>query len=278
LWRLFKTLLELRQKRFDVLLDLKSVSSGSGAWKRRIVNKLIRAGFSVGRCEFACEGLFDRFYMEPVKGEKSEVELSSRLLETLGIAVKDHTISLRVPSGDRIFAERELGRLGLSGKKLVGVNPGAFRPSRRWPLENWKELVALILNKYPDAAIVVNGSMEEASEYVGLKISERVIVLDGQYKMGQLAAIFEKIQVFITNDTGPMHIAAAVGTKVVAIFGPGDVVKFKPSVPNERLRIVRKDSPGCGRPCYKFDCPAPVCLTAIKPGEVFEAARELLDE
>lgn len=277
LWRGLKTFLALRQKHFDVLIDLKVVSSRAGAGKRRFINKLIRPGFSAGRCDSDCPGLFDRLYKEPVKGEKSEVELSARLLEALGIVVKDFNISLPVRAEDRAFAEGELAGLGASGRKLVGINPGAFRPSRRWPLENWKELINLILDNYPDVAIVVNGSVEEAAEYAGLKISERVIVLDGRYKMGQLAAIFERMSVFITNDTGPMHLAAAVGAKVVAIFGPGDVIKFKPSVPEERLRIVRKDIPGCVRPCYKFKCPAPACLTAILPAEVFGKARELLD-
>lgn len=277
-WRVLKTLLTLRRRRYDVLIDLKVVSSRAGAVKLGLINKFIRPGFSTGRCDFDCSGLFDRLYKEPAGGKKSEVELSSALLETLGIAVKDFNIRLPVRGGDRTFAEEELAGLGASGGTLIGVNPGAFRPSRRWPLENWKELVNLILDNYPDAVIVVNGSAEEASEYAGLKASERVIVLDGRYKMGQLAAIFEKISVFITNDTGPMHLAAAVGAKVVAIFGPGDVVKFKPSVPEERLRIVRKEIPGCVRPCYKFKCPDPRCLTAIKPGEVFEKAREFLDE
>jgi ADP-heptose:LPS heptosyltransferase len=84
------------------------------------------------------------------------------------------------------------------------------------------------------------------------------------------------MDVFITNDTGPMHLAAAVGTKTVCIFGPGDHWRFAPSVPGSRFRIVRKALPGCVVPCYKFSCGGPRCLSGISPEEVLAAASELL--
>jgi ADP-heptose:LPS heptosyltransferase len=135
-------------------------------------------------------------------------------------------------------------------------------------------LARLLLKEYPEAAILVNATTAEAAEYEALKISERVAILDGGYDMGKLAAIFEKLELFVTNDTGPMHLAAAVGTRVAAIFGPGDAYRFRPSVPENRCLLIRKETRGCELPCYKFECSDPVCLTAIKPEEVFGKIKE----
>ncbi|MFA6434226.1 MAG: asparagine synthase (glutamine-hydrolyzing) [Elusimicrobiales bacterium] len=277
-WTLFKILLELRKRRFDLMLNLSLVSSTAGELKARLIRSVIGPDFSSGRSLLPSEGLYDFISRENVVERQSEVALTSRLLEPLGLAVGDRTVGFPVGGEDRAFAAGELERLGFKGRKLIGFNPGAFRPSRRWPLENWKELGRLLLEKYPEAAILVNASAQEAAGYEALKISERVAVLDGGYDMGRLAAIFEKLDLFITNDTGPMHLAAAVGTKVAAIFGPGDVYRFAPSVPAKRCRILRKKLPGCGTPCYKFSCPRPECLAAVLPEEVFKKAEELLNE
>ncbi|HBW23922.1 MAG: asparagine synthase (glutamine-hydrolyzing) [Elusimicrobia bacterium GWA2_56_46] len=278
LWRLLKTLFALRNKNFDVLLNVKLVSSEAGAWKIRLINAFIRPGFSAGRCLYGGPDVYDATLREGVIEKKSQVELAAGLLKPLGIETVDFNIRLDVREEDAAFAGKELERLGLSGARLIGFNPGAFRPSRRWPLENWKALAGLLLAKYPDARVAVSGSREEAEAYAGLAAGGRVVILDGTYDMGKLAALFKKMDLFITNDTGPMHIAAAVGTKVAAIFGPGDADRFAPSVPEKQYRVIRKDAPGCERPCYKFNCPDPVCLTSITPAEVFEKAAELLDE
>lgn len=272
-----KTLLALRKKRFDMMFNLSLVSSVAGELKARFIRFLVRPGFSSGRSLLTSKGLYDFTARESFVEKKSEVALTARLLEPLGLTLGDRYISFPVGTEDRIFAGKELERLGLSAKTLIGFNPGAFRPSRRWPLENWKALARLLLEQDPDAVIIVNASSSETADYGELKISERVIVLDGGYDMGKLAAILERLDVFVTNDTGPMHLAAAVGARVVAIFGPGDVYRFAPSVPAERYRVVRKDIRGCGVPCYKFSCPDPVCLTSIKPDEVFIRTVELLD-
>lgn len=278
LWTLFKTLRVLRKMKFDMLLNLKLVSSAAGAWKIRLLNYFVSPVVSIGRCLEGNPGIFDEVLYEHVIEKKSEVDLTAGLLKPLGIEVTDLSIRLDVSDKDMKFADAELERLGLAGVRLVGFNPGAFRPSRRWPLENWGALAKLLLDKYPDMRMVVSGSRQEAAEYSCLKISDRVVILDGAYDMGQLAAIFKKMALFITNDTGPMHIAAAVGTRVAAIFGPGDVYRFAPSVPKALYRVIRTAIPGCEYPCYKFRCPNPLCLTAIKPAEVFEKARELLED
>ncbi|MBI4656666.1 MAG: hypothetical protein HY746_07975, partial [Elusimicrobia bacterium] len=275
LWGLFKILFALSKRRFDVALNLRLVSSGSGSWKMRLINAFIKSKFTIGRCLNGLNYESDAIYKEEMVEHKSEVALTARLLEPLGIETADLNIHLDVHESDRAFAESELKRLGISGRKLIGFNPGAFRPSRRWPIENWVKLAEKLLETYPDSVIMVSGSREEAQNYDNLLISDRVKILAG-YDMGKLTAFFEKMDLFVTNDTGPMHMAAAVGVKVVGIFGPGDYYRYSPSVNKNKYQIVRKEIPECEMPCYKLKCENPVCLTRITPEDVFTAVKELL--
>ena len=203
--------------------------------------------------------------------------LTARLLAPLGLELRDLYISYSPGQEERKKVALDLAARGFSGKPVIGLNPGAFRPSRRWPEEKWKILANLILEKYPQALVVVTGSGSEKAMAEGLKISGRVFPAAGLYSIRENAALYGLMDVFITNDTGPMHIASAVGAKTVGIFGPDDHWRFTPAVPEEQKRIVRRDIPECSLPCYKFDCGDPVCLGGITPEEVLSAAVELLE-
>ncbi|MBI5743476.1 MAG: asparagine synthase (glutamine-hydrolyzing) [Elusimicrobia bacterium] len=276
LFKFFRTLLELREEKFDALVNFSLVSSWPGLLKARLINFLVRPGFYSGRSlkGLGATGKFTSFEEEIEK--RSEVSLTAGLLAPLGVEPRDPEIRYEPGFDEKRKVAADLAVGGLSGQPVIGLNPGAFRPSRRWPLEKWRALIGLILADYPGALIIVTGSPSEKAMVDELKVSDRVFVSAGRYSVRENAALYALMDVFITNDTGPMHIAAAVGAKTVCIFGPGDHWRFGPSVPDSRKRVVRKDTPGCEVPCYKFDCPDPVCLTGITAEEVFAAAKELL--
>ena len=270
------TLLALRGARFDALLNFSLVSSFGGLLKARLINGLVRAGISACRVLRGLGAAGDVTAYEEVIEQKSEVALTARLLEPLGISALDLEINYSPGAEEKKKVSRDLAQRGLSGRPLIGLNPGAFRPSRRWPLEKWKALAGLLLEKYPGALLVVTGSAQEEALASALKVSDRVFAAAGLYSVRENAALYGLLDVFITNDTGPMHLAAAAGTKTVCIFGPGDHWRFSPAVPESRKRVVRKDIAGCDMPCYKFDCPNTACLETISPEEVLAAAQELL--
>jgi len=276
LFKFVRTLLALRAERFDALVNFSLVSSFPGLLKARLINGLVRPGLSSCCVLRGLGPVGDYTSYEDFIEKKSEVELTSRLLLPLGIELRDTEIKYEPGIEEKKAVSSDLARRGLSGKPVIGVNPGAFRPSRRWPLESWRTLITLLLEKYPDALVIVTGSPSEKSMAGELKVADRVFVSAGLYSVRENAALYGLCDVFITNDTGPMHIAAAVGARTVCIFGPGDHWRFAPSVPPERRRVVRKDTPGCEVPCYKFHCPNPVCLTGITAEEVFAAAKEFL--
>ncbi|MDD2805448.1 MAG: asparagine synthase (glutamine-hydrolyzing) [Elusimicrobiales bacterium] len=276
LLKFFTVLLALRREGFDALVNFSLVSSFGGLLKARLINWFVTPALSSCRVQAGLGAAGTHTVFEEFIEKKNAVELIARLLPPLGIEQRDFVIGYEPSLEDKKSLSVDLAARGLSGRPLIGLNPGAFRPSRRWPLDRWKALAALLLQKYPSALLVVTGSAEEKELCEALKVSDRVFNSAGLYTLGQNAALYGLMDVFITNDTGPMHLAAAVGAKTVCIFGPGDHWRFAPSVPEARKRIVRKDMPGCETPCYKFHCPNPICLEAVTPQDVLAAAEELI--
>ena len=276
LFRLAAKLLELRRAGFDALVNFSLVSSYGGLLKSRLITRLVRPGLASCRVMKGLGRCGTHTVYEAEIEEASEPALTAALLAPLGLDVRDMEIKYRPAPGSVRKVKEDLAARGAACRPLIGLNPGAFRPSRRWPTRKWKELVRLLLDKYPSASLVATGSAAEKGLCAELCLSDRVVNAAGLYDAGEIAALGSLTDVFITNDTGPMHIAAAAGAKVVCIFGPGDYRRFAPSVPEERRRVLRHDVPGCKVPCYKFSCAAPACLEAVTPDEVLAAAGELL--
>jgi len=165
---------------------------------------------------------------------------------------------------------------------LIGLHAGGGREIKQWDLGRAAEVATRLARSY-GAAIVLTGSAADrpAVDRVksGLAAGLKVIDLAGSLDLVMLAAVLERLDVLVTPDTGPMHLAAAVGTPIVAIFGPSDPARWGPLSPS--ARVVRVDLP-CS-PCNRIRVPprrcvghVPDCLAAIGAGRVYEAAVELL--
>ena len=153
---------------------------------------------------------------------------------------------------------------------------------KQWPVERFAE-VARRLMADRDATIVLTGSAADrplvASVGQGLPAG-RVIDVSGALDLPALGALLERLDLFVTGDTGPMHLAHAVGTPVVAIFGPSTPARYAPRGPLDR--VVRIDLP-CS-PCNRIRLPparctgcTPDCLAQVDTDSVFTAAVSVLD-
>ncbi len=130
---------------------------------------------------------------------------------------------------------------------LVAVSPGAKRPTKRWLAEEYGELCRLLVTTEKVGVVLVGDADDtEVAREIRNIARENVIDLTGKTSLLQLAAVLERSSVLVTNDSGPMHMAAATGTPVVAIFGP-TVPEFGFSPLGERDRVIEKQLP-C-RPC-----------------------------
>jgi lipopolysaccharide heptosyltransferase II len=169
------------------------------------------------------------------------------------------------------------------GTTCVGIHPSGGRPVKQWHAGRFAEVAAALGREY-GATIVLTGTPADAAVVheveAGIPAGVRVLNLCGQGDVLDLAAVLERFAVFVTGDTGPMHLAAAVGTPLVALFGPSVPARYAPRAAVSRL--VRVDLP-CS-PCNRIRLPpdrcrghVPDCLDGISAGHVIEITRGLLD-
>ncbi|MBU1275942.1 MAG: lipopolysaccharide heptosyltransferase II [Proteobacteria bacterium] len=183
---------------------------------------------------------------------------------------------LHLAGEDQAWAADYLERQGLSGARLLGLAPGAaFGPAKQWPAGRFAAAARDLADSFD--AVLLFGSRGEAAacaavakDLHGLAVRD----LAGATDLGQALSLVERMGLFITNDSGLMHAAAALGRPTVAVFGSTNPVTTGPLGP---LTALVRTPVECG-PCLKPQCPTGdlKCFTAIGPEIVVLAARELL--
>jgi len=163
--------------------------------------------------------------------------------------------------------------------RLIAIQPCARWPTKCWPAQNFAELVRLFAQNVSDARFVVMGGAGDkpAGEMITCAAPDRVLNLCGETTLPEMIEWLRLCSLMITNDTGPMHAAAALGIPVVALFGPTDPSNTGPYGQLENVMRIDYDLP-CA-PCLKSYCrwKNPMeCLTAISPQAVFGFARKKL--
>ena len=163
------------------------------------------------------------------------------------------------------------------GRSLVALCPGSINSrAKRWPAERYAELADRLIDEL-DAQVLLIGSSAEAE--VSLEVSRQMrnqpLMLTGQTDLAELVATLSLVNLLVTNDTGPAHIASALGRSTLVIFGPTNPLTTRPFSP---FGEIVREPPDCA-PCMLRDCPIDHrCMTAITPAAVFERARELLSD
>jgi ADP-heptose:LPS heptosyltransferase len=158
---------------------------------------------------------------------------------------------------------------------LIGFQPGASTVSRQWFPERFMRLGKDLLEAHPGARIVLTGSPGEATlcKKIADGIGNSTIVAAGKLPLKQVPPLIKRLGVLVTGDTGPMHIAIAVGTPVVALYAVADPKKSGPLYDKGRHRVIQK-----GRtcdPCVSKKCEYQKCMEAISVEEVEAAINEL---
>ncbi len=173
-------------------------------------------------------------------------------------------------------AGRLRAMLGDAGKNAAALIPGAaYGPSKRWPAERFAEVGRLLNGKYKCGILIVGSDAErELCANVAAGAGSAAINLCGRTTIPELAAVLAGCSVAVTNDSGGMHLAAAVGTPVVAIFGITDPVRTGPL---GKLVCVLQDSAIRSRDLRRNSCAAEESLRRITAARVFEAASDLIE-
>ena len=270
------TVRELRRRRFDAAILLpNSFDAALVAWMAGIPRRI---GYSRDGRGFLLTDAIAR----PVAGEtpRHECYYYLELLRRAGILAELPALEPVVLDGADAAraAGRELfARMGMTGP-VVGVSPGAQNSrAKQWMPERFAE-AALKVARAMGAGVAVFGSAAERP--LALAIAERVrkeggavLSLAGETTLGRFIETAAACRVFLTNDSGAMHVACALGVPTVAVFGPTDYVATAPAGPVSR--IVRQEV-ACG-PCLLRDCPGDHrCMTRISAEQVAETALELV--
>jgi len=213
---------------------------------------------------------------EVLKVHQTEYYLS--ILRGMGWQARSKIPTLHVSGEDEETADKILGSAGIqAGDIVLGLGPGAiFGGAKRWPADRFAEIGEKAAQQW-GARILIFGSRKERTicERVSRLTGGQALDLSGRTSLGQAMGLISRCSFFVTNDSGLMHIAAALKVPTVAIFGPTDPVATGPQGP--KTKIVRHDT-SCA-PCLKPECPEDhACMLGIRAGEVWETMKRLREE
>lgn len=209
-----------------------------------------------------------------------EVERGLGLVNGVGILPSERRLVLDIPEAARRNAQKRREHIeGASDGPLVVVHPGCSMPARTYPAERYAEAV-VELTRSLDAKVVLTGSSSERELVHGIAaalppdVRSRVHEASGTLAFDELCALIESADLVVTNNTGPMHIAAATATPVIVLFAlTNPVEQWGPWQTSHR--ILNHDIP-C-RMCYRRICPYnQECISSVSAQEVLAAARDLL--
>jgi heptosyltransferase II len=269
------SLLKLRKESFDLAVNMRTLVSDKSAKKMRLLLKIINPKRTAGRNTENRGSFFDLKIPETQIGEKYESEYDLELVEALGAAVIDKEIDFKVSADDAADIEQQLLKQNIPNNSLIiGIHPGGM-PTRRWPIECFCQLIES-LSKQIACYFVISGGYNEINLAQRLEkiLPNKVISFAGKLNIQQTAALIAKCNIFIANDTGPMHIAAILKTPLIALFGPGDIKRFDPRI-IFKSAIVFYNKQECA-PCEQVNCDKMICMQSIKTEDVAKAVIELL--
>ena len=198
------------------------------------------------------------------------------LVKKIGVLDEHFEMNFYLSKDEAQKADQFLSGFSLNPKKpIIGLQPGASELFKRWPLKHFASLAKLLYEKL-EAQIVIFGSKEEIPYAKEIEKEAPIILAAGQLPLRQSAALIPKLDVFVTNDTGPLHLALAFKTPLVAIFGPTPDHLCWPHLESSIVEILSRPSPCLT--CVGRKCHLPFCMEQISVNEVLDSVQNLLEQ
>ncbi|HTZ39959.1 MAG TPA: lipopolysaccharide heptosyltransferase II [Syntrophales bacterium] len=264
---------ELRRRHFDTAILLQNaIEAAIIAWLARIP---IRAGYRTDARGFLLTHPVAR--SQEIRGVHQSLYYLE-MLRALGLRSSDRTARIVPAKQDREAAEKRLAEYGIADRRpIIGMAPGAaYGPAKRWFPERFAAVADRLIERYSCPVLLFGGAGDRAiTEAVQSAATNAFTDVAGRTSLGEAVALIARCDLFITNDSGLMHVAGALGVPTVAIFGSTNPVTTSP--PGERTVIVRR-AVDCS-PCLKPECPTDfACMGLISVDEVFDQSTRLLSE
>jgi len=248
---------ELRKRPYDLVIDF------HGLLKSALIVLLSGGKRKLGYDSM--QELSGLFYNEKIPEDMNKHAVDRYLDFPRHLGAKIAKAQFILPSDNAAQTRMQslLEKHHLENKKFIAVNPVAYWETKLWDDEKFARLADLIKAKL-DIEVVFTGSEKESIEKITARMQDKAVNLAGETTLPQLAYLYQKALLLVTTDSGPMHLAAAVGTPVVALFGPTNPQRTGPY--GEGHTVIRADLP-CS-PCLRKECPNTKCMQDILPEHV----------
>ena len=251
-WESFKSfqslINQLKAGQFDLVFDFQGLfRTGFFSW---VTGCKRRFGMLTGAREFA-----HLFYTDKISQEPSEIHLVDyylKIAEAAGAKAGKVEFGLPEDAGAAETVKKLLKSHGVSLDKYFVIIPGAAKPEKIWPLERFAQLADKMSTRF-GISIVTTGSSGEREYIEKLRAAAKsnIVNLAGQTSLKELIALLKGAMLVVSNDTGPGHIAAALGVPIVMIFGPTNPARLHPY--NRPESIVGTDLKAMGMKIESFD-------------------------
>ncbi len=270
---LFKLTRELRARNFDAAILLQNAVEA--AIIARLANIPIRAGYSTdARGVLLTHAVTRSAQIRKVHQSLYYLEM----LKALGFRSPGRTARIALAEEDRLSAERRLREYGIAHRKpVIGMAPGAaYGPAKRWIPARFAAVADRLIGRFSCPVMLFGGAGDRMiTEAVQSAAQSPFVDIAGRTNLREAIALIARCDLFITNDSGLMHVAGALDVPTVAIFGSTNPLTTSP--PGERTVIVRK-AVDCS-PCLKKECPTDFrCMELVTVEEIFDVSLRLLSE
>ncbi len=270
-WQELIWLAGLGRMHYDAVVVLQPLLNKAGALRLRSIIAASRVSCSFGRNTNGRGGFYWKAVEECFDSDTHEVMRALSVAALLG-ASGHADIGIDCDETARQHAIDYINKAGVErANPLIGINAGSFRLSNRWPVERFAEVANALLTGTNGAVILIGGPGEEHYEEAFRRlVAVPLISAIGKTSLAQLPGLLSVLDLLVTNDTGTMHVAAAVGVRTVAVFSAGDPRRVAPYAPATHARAINNHL--CGRPY----CGDNRCLLNVSVEQVLQACKELL--
>ena len=209
--------------------------------------------------------------------KKHQTDYYLNIIPGIGMAEDNRELYLKLNQKDRFLSEKILLEQHLSlDDKIVGINPGAtYGPAKQWPFDRFARLADKI-QAFTGGRIIIFGGPDDRKlgNKIVRRMRQRPIDLSGKTNLGEAIALIERCDLFITNDSGLMHVAAALDVPLIAVFGSTNSITTGPLSQSSRIVQVPLE---CS-PCLRPECPKGHldCMDQISVEMVFKVVKEML--
>ena len=268
---LFQLIRKLRAVRYDIILELQGdIRGGALAWLSRTP---IRLGFKAG--SFRIEPMSTIFTNFKIADDEAPhvVDKNLNFARRLGAEIEEISFGITAGEAEKRYIDIFLKKEVSDRRKIVILHPGATWLTKRWPVEKYALLTDKIKANFTDAAVIITygpGERKYAEKIENLSNSAPIVF--PPTTLGELTALIERCEVLVASDTGPLHLAAALGKKVIGLYGPTDSIRNGPY--GEGNIVIKSNLPCLS--CWKKNCSHISCIREITVSEVAEKLASLL--